>query len=61
MIKSFNSPIKRSKQVEDWIKDGGIIKIIPSKKSAAKLNKISGGYFKSRYVNGPSKKTGKYA
>jgi hypothetical protein len=59
MIKAFDKPIKRSKQVEDFVKNGGVIYKVPSKKTAAKLHRISNGYFKPQAVMGPSKKKGK--
>ena len=61
MICKFEKKPKYSKEVEDWIKAGGVIKGVPPKKTAAKLNKLSGGYFKGKYAIGPSKKVGRYA
>ena len=48
-----------TKEIQDWINAGGVIKKIPPKESIKKLDKINGGYFKPQSVMGPSKSKGK--
>ena len=50
--------IKRSKEVQDFLDAGGVIKVITPEETAKTLEKQSGGYFKGRSVMGPSKKKG---
>ena len=49
----------RSKEVEEFLKAGGKIKVITPEETAKTLEKQSGGYFKGRSVMGPSKTKGK--
>ncbi len=51
--------VKRSPEVEEFLKNGGKIKVISPEETAKTLEKQSGGYFKGRSVMGPSKKKGK--
>ena len=50
--------IKRSKEVQDFLDAGGVIKVITPEETAKTLEKQSGGYFKGRSVMGPSKSQG---
>ena len=51
--------IKRSPEVEEFLKNGGKIKVISPEETAKTLQKQRGGYFKGQSVMGPSKKKGK--
>ena len=55
----YSENIKRSSEVEEFIKNGGTIKVISPEETAKTLQKQSGGYFKGQSVMGPSKKKGK--
>jgi len=50
---------KYSKEIQDWIDAGGIVKVISPEQTARTLRRQSGGYFKGKSVMGPSKKKGK--
>ncbi len=50
---------KYSKEIQDWIDAGGIVKVISPEETAKTLKRQSGGYFKGRSVMGPSKSKGK--
>ena len=51
--------LKRSPEVEEFLKNGGKITVISPEQTRKTLEKQSGGYFKGRSVMGPSKKKGK--
>ena len=51
--------VKRSPEVEEFLKNGGKIKVISPEQTRKTLEKQSGGYFKGQSVMGPSKKKGK--
>ncbi len=53
--------IKRSKEVQEFLDNGGKITVITPEQTAKTLEKQSGGYFKGRSVMGPSKKKGNKA
>ena len=55
----YSENIKRSPEVEEFIKNGGTVKVISPEETRKTLEKQSGGYFKGQSVMGPSKKKGK--
>jgi|SaaInlStandDraft_6_1057023.scaffolds.fasta_scaffold1129047_1 hypothetical protein len=47
---------KYSKEIQDFLDAGGVIKVIPPEDTAKTLEKQNNGYFKARPTMGPTKK-----
>ena len=52
----YSKNIKRSPEVEEFIKNGGTVKVISPEETRKTLEKQSGGYFKGQSVMGRAKR-----